>query len=74
MSGAKSTERLRTFGPAVIRLRIDAGLSQQELADAVGCPLLTIQRIESRVILPDNSLRARLIEFFWRLEKSKEPA
>jgi DNA-binding XRE family transcriptional regulator len=57
----RSSRRLRTFRPDEFeRLRLDAGLSQQQLADQVGVTQTTIYRWESGLTYPTNP---RLIRF-----------
>lgn len=42
----KNPEHIKAFGMHLRKLRIDKGLSQQQLADMANVPKITIQRIE----------------------------
>lgn len=65
MSNVIESKALRSaIGPNVRRLRQIKGLSQEALAEAVGCNKEHISRIETGVSSPSTELLFSLADFF----------
>lgn len=52
------------FASLILNSRLDAGLTQSEVAEAVGISVRWIQRVESGQRLPGSLTLLRLIKFF----------
>ncbi|HWA00294.1 MAG TPA: helix-turn-helix transcriptional regulator [Caulobacterales bacterium] len=60
MPGETSAER--GFGVRLKEVRVNAGLTQQELADRIGVSRKTINTVENGVFIPSTLLALRLAE------------
>ena len=66
MSAAKRLERLEGFGERLAVFRQNDGMTQAELAEAVGVSVSTVGHIETGRTLPSVSLLVKLSRVLYR--------